>query len=235
MKKFVSVILSICIIMSMSIGVFAADEELFEVNGEFFTAEEIAESEIVFEKYLKKGETALNKVQRDTWASLKVSLLLQTDSRWNDLEFPCNHTTYGESGCAMTSYSMVLNYYGNNTTPVTVAEKYQANYGDCCKFSSDNLLKDYPGRSKDSVTNAEKKSYSQIKTAIVGALADGYPVVVKVDADSEGNYHFVVCYAYVTLTSGKVELYIRDPMGTHTYLDEYYNEGRKPVSVVIVK
>lgn len=136
----------------------------------------------------------------------------------------------------MTSYSMVLNYYGNNTTPVTVAETYHANKrGDCCKFVSDNLLKDYPGRSKDSVTNSEKKSYSQVKTAIVGALADGYPVIVKIKTDNNGNYHFVVCYAYVKLTSGGYKISIRDPMGTHTYLDEYYNEGKKPASLSIVK
>lgn len=237
MKKIISIILVVCFVFSLSSFCYALDDNKeYHINREWFSAEEIANSQFIYEKYLEKGEAILSGNQRNTWASLNVSLILQTDSRWNNVNLPCGHSNhkYGNVGCAMTSYSMVMNYYGNSTTPITVAETYQANRGTCCNFSSSLLVRDYSGRSTEPVPNVSTKSYSEIKTVIIGALFDGYPVVVKVDTDSNGYNHFVVCYAYVITTTGDIRISIRDPLGTYTYLDQYNNIGREPVSVVIV-
>ena len=237
MKKIVSLLLLVCLILSFSNFAFALNESKeFNINGNLFSSDEILNSQKTFEKYFQKGESILAGNTRDTWATLNVPLLLQRDSRWEDEEFPCGHTTFGESGCGMTAYSMVLNSYGFTTTPVTVAQTYSNNGSrDCCTFSSSTLIQDYYGRSVESVPNVRSKTYSQIKTAIIGALADGYRVVVKVDSTNSYPTHFVVCYAYVITTTGDIKISIRDPMGTYTYLDQYNNRSQEPISVVFVK
>ncbi|GEM_PF-4837202 len=246
MKKFISLVLAFCFIIGASVSSFAlkmneiSDEatissvDAFRDN--FVTQEQIessrAEIKRLYQIGLSTGNGAKGRI------TLNVSLLLQDDPDWEDEHFPCNENlpahanhTYGVMGCAMTSYAMVLNYYGGDYTPVDVAENYGTS---ACNFNSTTLLS-YYGRSGASSSCANTSSaYVSAKIAIKGAIIESKPSVIRL-VSPNGGYHFVVGYGYRD-NGTSVNIYIRDPESDYAYttLDQYYNAGFHPDKYVVV-
>lgn len=247
MKKVISILLALCLVFSLGVSVFATEdnednEELIFYNGEWYTQYDLAHSEEVFNYYYNEGLKISNRNQTRApvhdYYFLSVPRYFQNDSRWGNTQMPCGHSshTYGAVGCMITSYAMVLKYYGNNVTPVDVATTYQNNHGNCCNPASSTLLGDY-NRTRQ-LTDVSGKSFSFISTAIAGAIDQNKPVVIKLNATSSGN-HFVVAYGYNVLANGTISISIRDPWsvnGTDQYstLNAAYSAGRSALSLSIV-
>lgn len=244
MKKIISTVLAFCLIFSLSISAFAVEdnESLIFYNGDWYTQYELSNSEAVFNYYYNEGLKIFEKNQtrapNHDYYYLSVPRYFQNDSRWGSTQMPCGHSddTYTAVGCMVTAYAMVLKYYGNNVTPVDVATTYQNNYGNCCNPTSSLLLQDY-NRTR-SITSVSGKTFSVIATAIAGAIDQNKPVVIKLNATSNG-YHFVVAYGYNVLDDGTISISIRDPWsvnGTDQYstLNAAYSAGRTALSLCIV-
>jgi hypothetical protein len=166
-----------------------------------------------------------------TKKTLKVPLLYQDSSAWGSKYFPCGHTPYAESGCAMTSYAMVSRLYGNSSeTPVTFAEKYYKSYGDPCKQLATNAA---AIMGKRAVTGMEP-TRTDIENVAINAIDNGNPVVIRTN---KWNSHYVVAYGYYITSSGNATIYIRDPEGDYRAetLGQYYNSGAIVRSYAIIK
>lgn len=244
MKKIISLVLAFCCVFSLNIVSFATEknDDLIFYKGDWYTQEDIAHSEEVFNFYYNEGLEILNGIQTRApihdYYALSVPRYFQNDLTWSNTQMPCGDSgdTYGKKGCMMTAYAMVLKYYGYNVNPVSVATTYQNNHGKCCEASSSTLLSDY-GHTREKVPVSDKY-FSDISTAIAGALDNDKPVVIKLNPTSAGD-HFVVAYGYNVLANGTINISIRDPWsvnGTDQYstLKAAYNAGRTAVSIFIV-
>lgn len=115
--------------------------------------------------------------------------------------------TIGEAGCCVTSFTMIVNFFGYNQNPGEV----NAVLGDdACPFNYTNA------GSKYDLTIANYKygtvSDDDAITFIIGAISLGKPVLVGMHPDGNGNQHFVTAYGY----SGDT-IYIRDPASNRNY------------------
>lgn len=114
--------------------------------------------------------------------------------------------------------------------------------GDCCDFRSADLVADY-GRSRDLIQVSDR-TFQNIATSIVGAIAQNKPVVIKLNATSNGN-HFVIAYGYSVASDGTITISIHDPwaknagastlVGQYATLNAAYAAGRTAISIAIIK
>jgi len=73
-------------------------------------------------------------------------------------------------------------------------------------------------------TAGKSGNRTQTENAMMGAINQNKPVIVRVDKG--GSHYFVVCGYYIT-TEGSVTIYIRDPEGDYgrTTLSDYYRDS----------
>ena len=104
------------------------------------------------------------------------------------------------------------------------------------------MLSDY-GRSRDLI-QVSGKTFQNIATSIVGAIANDRPVIIKLNATSNGN-HFVIAYGYSISSDGTTTISIHDPwaknasastlVGQYATLNAAYSAGRTAISIAIIK
>lgn len=222
---------------SLCINAFAHDS--YENSTDVFVTPEMAEKDRAeIEKMIEQGQAIRdsysnkNRSKRSTTRkTLSVPQLYQDSPKWGDKLFPCGHTTYAQSGCAMTSYAMVSRRYGNSSeTPVTFAEKYYKSYGDPCKQLASNAAK---LMGKRAVTG-KKPSRTEIENVAINAIDKGYPIVIRTN---KWGSHYIVAYGYYITSSGNATIYIRDPEGDYRAesLGTYYNSGAIVREYAIIK
>lgn len=254
MKKIIAILMIACFIFTTGIETLATDNSesiIIQEGNEWFTLADIEDDEEEFAFYYNKGLEEINEKRfaRSNFYYIGVHKYFQNDPTWGSKLMPCGHQTgvslaphtYSKIGCPMTAYAMALKYYGNNVTPEDVAETYQNNYGNCCNFNSLNLLSDY-GRSRNLI-QVSGDSLQSIATTVVGAISQDKPVVIKLNATSNGN-HFVVAYGYSVASDGTVFISIHDPwainssastlVGQYATLNAAYNAGRTAISLAII-
>lgn len=231
MKKFVSVVLCFCLLVSAFSVVVYADGETTYIEDPNITREELEDSLERIEEYYQVGQSLLRQRSGRISSSLNVPLLRQDDSRWANTTMPCGHSghTYGAVGCGMTACAMVVRFYGTSSaTPVTVA----TNYGSgCCNFNYTTLFNRY--NLTTTSYYGTNYTYTQLKSLIAGAIQMGHPVIVRLN---NGGNHFVTAYGYASSGSTHT-IYIRDPEGdvAYTNLDQYHNAGYTLASICIVE
>jgi|GEM_PF-1967946 len=92
---------------------------------------------VAFYKYLVDG-TACGTAVSPGLPSGAIAHLMQGDPRWAGNPYACDNI--GGSGCAVTSLTMVLNFYGANTTPDVVAEQAASTGGATCGEGSTTTM-----------------------------------------------------------------------------------------------
>ncbi len=251
MKKALSIIMAIYFVCVYACTAFAVentikDDEMIHQGNEWFTVADIANDEAEMAYYYSLGlkEINMRRFARSNFYYIAVPKYFQNDPAWGNTLMPCGHSghTYTEIGCPMTAYAMALKYYGNNVTPVDVAGTYQTNHRDCCDFRSAELVADY-GRSRDLIQVSDR-TFQNIATSIVGAIANDRPVIIKLNATSNG-YHFVIAYGYSISSDGTTTISIHDPwaknasastlVGQYATLNAAYSAGRTAISIAIIK
>lgn len=256
MKKIIAILMIACFIFTTGIETSATDNSesiIIQEGNEWFTLADIEDDEEEIAFYYNEGLKEINEKRfaRSNFYYIAVPKYFQNDPAWGDTIMPCGHLTdptynkphtYSNFGCPMVAYAMVLKYYDYEVDPEDVAETYQRNHGNCCDFNSSLLLSDY-GHSRN-IIQVSGRSLQSIATTIVGAISQDKPVVIKLNATSNGN-HFVVAYGYSVASDGTVTISIHDPwainsnanplVGKYATLNIAYNTyNRTALSIAIV-
>ena len=155
------------------------------------------------------------------WASLyaKVNRLVQSDLRWTNVHLGNinSNPTIGSQGCALTSFTMVLNFWNNSSkTPIDVNNDMGVSAYDfqwTTAKSKYNLQLTSLG-SSDNPTNTNSG-----KKFAIEQLKLGRPVIIGMKSPKQP--HFVVATGYYN-----GEIYIKDPGGkNYTKLSQYLNNS----------
>ncbi len=147
---------------------------------------------------------------------LNVPLFKQDDPRWGGHRLGTCNTTIARAGCAITSVSMVLAYYGASVDPGRLNSWLRNNggYAGGCNIYWYTAAYYHRGITASYVPGV---NWDLIRSE----LNKCHPVVVQVDSPSgkAGVMHFVVITGY----QGNTFL-IRDPYENYTTLDSYNNK-----------
>ena len=157
--------------------------------------------------------------------NLDVPLIKQGDSQWSKDKLGSSSTTIGAKGCAITSTSMVFNYYGVQTNPKDLNIWLKQNNG-------------YAGKNKNEIDwgTAARMSEGKVKfigrfgtnlTKIKSELNNGHPVIAQVPSKSSSKMHFVVITGY----SGST-YYINDPDSNASELSYYNKDPAKAIKSI---
>jgi peptidoglycan hydrolase CwlO-like protein len=107
----------------------------------------------------------------------------QKDKRWGSSRIGQSNSLVKDYGCALTSVAMIFTYYGESTTPGSLARQ---------KIYSWDLIVWPDGKNVDLVKNS---GHGGLKWSEVDrALAKGNPVIVFIKAKSNGAGHYVVIH-----------------------------------------
>lgn len=163
------------------------------------------------------------------YINLSMVHYFQNNQPWSGYKMQTCGTSIGLEGCALTSFAMVLDYYGYNDDPGTVNSTLG---NSACPFewttngSLYNLR--LVGNEHKSVTDTYAKDF------IRGALRTNKPVIVGFVKSNGNETHFVVAYGYLEEENSPTEglfgrkyYYIKDPAHQRNYkfLDDYLNAG----------
>ncbi len=149
----------------------------------------------------------------------------QSDSRWaSDIMLSCGDTI-GQSGCAITSFAMIVNFYGSTDDPGDVNTRLGNNAcpiqystaGSLYGLTTQTLCYNDSTISKDSAINLMKPHIFQNRPILVGMKKGS-------------STHFVVATGYVDMQElGTSDPYIPilDPSTYYnkTSLNQYYADG----------
>lgn len=187
------------------------------------------ENELIFRNGLERdtNNTIFGTPGVQEYISLKFTHYYQNRQSWsNDIMRTCG-STIGNAGCALTSFTMVTDYYGYSDNPGQV----NALLGNlACPIYWTQSGAKYGLTLVGNVGEGYSESY--VKTYIRGALRLDRPVIVGFKKGS--STHFVVARAYLKETidpyegtTGREYFYIYDPSYGRDYLfvDDYLNEG----------
>ncbi|MBQ8614331.1 MAG: C39 family peptidase [Ruminiclostridium sp.] len=165
--------------------------------------------------------------------TLSVARLCQKDSRWKDVLLGWSSTdTIGASGCLLTSFTMIYNYWvsrglynGSVKTPSEMNTHCKNNgaFSDAdldtaTAASTFSFQVDSNFNSQNDVSTTIP--YSSVIVKAKSAIAGGKPLLIGV-YDPNQYAHFVVAYKY-----DNSEIYIHDPaLYNKTTLHEYITSG----------
>ncbi len=153
----------------------------------------------------------------------------QGDPRWSNIRMQSCNLPIGTHGCALTSFAMIVNYYGYQHDPAMVNEELKTlacdlQYGEAgLKY---NLTLAHIGYYDNTLTMTAAIDY--IKPHIIASR----PVLVGIKKGTRT--HFVVAYGYIDLEElGTTNPYIPilDPSDSEavgcnkTSLKQYYDDG----------
>lgn len=136
----------------------------------------------------------------------------QRDSRWAyDYISGSTYTIYN-SGCLVTSVSMVHKYYGYNTDPGELAD-----HSEYYTFGDMRIPWPAPGG-----LEYVKLGFGYVKSAIDHELSRDNPVIVELSANNTAGTHFVVL---IEGSDGDYKMH--DPIyGPDLDFDDYYSTGK---------
>lgn len=142
----------------------------------------------------------------------QVPYFSQCNSNWATLPLGTCSVTICKSGCAITSVSMVFNYYGETFTPKTL-NSWLTNNGGYNSGCYINWSKSATA-TKNVIWKAriDKENFTLLKSE----LDQGYPVIVEVKRNDK--QHFVVVTGYNGNT-----YYINDPASVNNKTLASYN------------
>lgn len=181
-------------------------------------------------KSLTKSESLIQPmgtvgVQEEKWLSMVH--YYQNGQSWSgNIMQTCGYTI-GSQGCALTSFSMVTDYYGYSDNPGEVNTRL-GSYA--CPLAWSSAGQRYNLDLVGSVHTQVSSSYA--KDYIRGALRNNRPVIVGFIKGS--STHFVVARAFVKETYqpelgfyGNEYFYIHDPYSGRNYkfIDDYLDAG----------
>jgi len=159
------------------------------------------------------GETLLEGI------SLSMSKYFQSGQSWSGDYMQYCGVKIGTDGCALTSFSMVVNYYGFSHNPGVV----NSNLGSyACPFDWQGAVGSNTPYSPlylaGSVHNSVSDSYA--KDYILGSLRDNRPVIVGMYKGTTP--HFEVARAYEHWDNGEKNYFIYDPSSSNYNLLLHY-------------
>ena len=212
MKKTISIVLLIAMLLSFSTTSLAVEGYQLDNPDSLIYDEELAQHylDIAASKNMSQ-HSRLN-------VYLDVPLQLQTDSRWTNDTMQTAELSIGEYGCALTSTSMIANYYDRPYTPATLNVALGNNACPLQYGSAAQCM----GKTAGVKISSNYPSVSTCKDLIIGAIDDGEPVLIRMTYGTDGS-HYVVGYGYATGTSPTI--FIRDPMGDWSTLESYQSRG----------
>lgn len=155
------------------------------------------------------------------WASLsaRVNRLAQADSRWTNVKLGniSSNPTIGSKGCALTSFTMVLNFWNSSSqTPKDVNNTMGA---AAYEFSWETAKSKYGFQLAQEGSSYAHTTTSKGIAFAIEQLKLGRPVIIGMSSPS--TTHFVVATAYYNN-----EIYIKDPAGrNYTKLSQYTNDS----------
>lgn len=140
--------------------------------------------------------------------------LQQTDSRWSNEVMKTCGKTIGNSGCCLTSFTMIQQYYGGTDNPSQVNKKLG---NAACPLQYGKAAELYGYGYNAVVQGVILSNYINY---IKGAIDSGNPVLVGMSTAS-GSTHFVAAYGY-----DNNEIIISDPASrNYQLLSQYTNNG----------
>lgn len=186
-----------------------------------------AEGERLEEYYYELGQSVMKR--RDVNTFTMPHYYQNAGNSWDDDVMQTAGFTIADSGCCLTSFAMMVNYYKNSTfyNPGLVNNMV----GDyACDFVYEDAGNVFGLTAKSSAGGSmilATLSYDRAVSDIIGMLSTdvdkvGYPVLVGMYNGIEP--HYVVARGYSTTTS---DVYIYDPDVYNDYynLRDYYDDG----------
>ncbi len=155
------------------------------------------------------------------WASLstRVNRLVQSDSRWGSIYLGGNSSnpTIAKSGCALTSFTMVTNFW--NKTSLTPANVNTAMGAAAYVFNWETARSKYGLQLVQEGSSSSNTTTSKGIAFTIEQLKLGRPVIIGMKYSS--GTHFVVAVGYYNN-----EIYIKDPASDNcTKLSQYTNNS----------
>lgn len=182
--------------------------------------------------YLNAGKNILSSPQSRFTVSLNITRIEQTDKDWKNIVMQTAGLKIGGYGCALTSSTMIANYYGYNYTPATFNTALGDNACELIYNAAAKLMGKSKGVYLITADNISDYSLSEIKQTIIGAIDDKEPVLVMLKGGTYGS-HFVVASGYTTGTTPTIQ--IKDPMGKWSTMESYLNEGYTVNSLMVYR
>lgn len=180
-------------------------------------------------KYFQDGLKQLNeeesKMYPERYQEVKVLTGIphyyQSGEDWSDDIMQTCGETIGYSGCLVTSFAMVTNYYGSSDDPGEVNSTIGTN---ACPFKWKPAGSLY-GLALPGFKEGEPISEDYAKTYIKGAIRNDEPVIVGFKRGEDT--HFVVARAFYIFDDGREWYFIYDPSRgrDYMYLDDYLDNG----------
>lgn len=161
-----------------------------------------------------------------TFFTITMTYYSQTDSAWANDKMYTSGETIGQSGCYLTSFAMVANYYfpsvGYNPKTINVL------MGDyACPFYKD-IAASKTGLSVYSYKEAPIED-SVLTDLVAGAMVMERPVIIGM-RKANGETHYVVARGYSTTTG---EIYILDPGSSSTNKLSMYTDAGATITVIL--
>src|SRR5690554_5421199 len=162
----------------------------------------------------------------EEYIRLNMAKYFQNNQSWSSDVMQTLGHTIGQSGCTLTSFAMIADYFGYQDNPGQV----NVTMGNgACPFVWGTAESRYN-------LNIERVNTSDLNTArtyIRGALRNGHPVMVCYQNQRTEGHHYVVAYQYMRAQydeNSPVEefFYIHDPSHhkDYSYLEDYlYNDS----------
>lgn len=215
-------IITFFLILSKPIRVYATETQTNIVVQDELNEEDFKEAN---EELIQIGRNA--KRQR-TIFSVSMTRFSQTDSLWSNDIMAVENETIGMSGCYLTSFAMVANYYfpnaGYNPKTINVLMGIYACpfYREIAAVRTDLEIYNYLSRDPMDIT--------VMTDLIAGAMVMERPVIVGM-IKANGESHYVVARGYSTTTG---EIYIFDPgSSTINTLSAYTNPGGRVTEILV--
>lgn len=229
-SKIIQLILMVILIISSSS--YASELTLdyndstknYSIENQFY----IDEGTISSENYYKDQIRPFGQIGVKEKIFLNMKHYYQDGQTWSGYNMKTCGKTIGNAGCAVTSFTMITNYYGFNDDPGEV----NSILGDlACGLHYVAAGNKYGLSLVGNVHASVSESYA--KNYILGALRNNRPVLVGMKYGSSGT-HFVVARGYFEEIYepengfyGRKYYYIYDPSANKDYmfLDDYFDDG----------
>lgn len=194
-------------------------DEIFELDSfEGINLDDYAEAN---QRALELGRSIGKTRESSIMALSNVPNLKQNDESWKDCIMQKKGLSIGKSGCCLTSFTDIQQYYDGTDTPDIVNERL----GDsACIFVYNDAAKEYGYTISVLVMKLETDevpyvSYDDTLSYVKAAVLEKHPVLLGMKA--EGKTHFVVAFGYAYNY-----ILIRDPASNgYSYLNDYTDDG----------
>lgn len=144
---------------------------------------------------------------------LSMTKFYQSGQSWSSDRMLTCGATIGDSGCCLTSFTMIQNYFGGTLNPGQV----NARLGSyACPFNYSGAASTFGYTIRNSVHQTVNDTTAI--DFIIGAINSNYPVLVGLEKDSNSETHFVCAFGY-----NGTDVYIHDPASSrdYTHLNQY--------------